>query len=84
MEVLNRNEIRPILEEADPNVFRIPPAIMMYTSLKVFIFIVINILLMIAIIPTVWDTLNENKQKKLDTERAYILSSSRRSLDYSL
>lgn len=76
MEIENRDEIRPILEKIDSSVLTFAPALMMYTSLKLLLFFAVNILLMVFIVPAVWDTLNENKRRKFDSERRFIINAS--------
>lgn len=73
LNVENRDEIFPIMSQVDERTRTFPSAIMMYCSLKFLIFLVVNILLIISIIPCIWDSLNENKRRKMEDDRIYIL-----------
>lgn len=76
MEIQNREDIRPILEKVNPNILTFPPALMMYTCLKYYLFYVLNILSMIVIVPSVWNNLSQTKEAKVNSEKLYILRSS--------
>ncbi|CAG9800366.1 unnamed protein product [Chironomus riparius] len=76
MEIRNREDIRPILEKVNPNILTFPAALMMYTSLKYYLFFVLNILSMIVIVPSVWNNLSQTKEAKVNDEKLYILRSS--------
>jgi hypothetical protein len=75
MEILNREEIRPFMEQVPQITRTFPSAMMMYISLKCLIFLVINMLIMICLFPCVWDSLNDNKRRKMEEDRKCILSS---------
>lgn len=75
MEVHNREDIRPILEKINPNILTFPPAVMMYTSLKYYIFFILNILCMISVIPSMWNSFGRNRDEKVKSEKEYILRS---------
>lgn len=75
MEIRNKEDIRGILEKVNPNILTFPPALMMYTSLKYYLFYVLNILSMIVIVPSVWNNLGQTKDAKVNSEKLYILRS---------
>jgi 5-bromo-4-chloroindolyl phosphate hydrolysis protein len=76
MNITNRDEMQPILSQIDPNVRTFPSAVLMYISMKFFVFLALNMVLIISIVPCVWDSINENKRTKMKSDRVYILSSS--------
>lgn len=76
LNVTNRDELFPIISQIDEKVRTFPSALMMYTSLKILIFLVVNMILMISIVPCIWDSLNQNKRQKMESDRVYILQSS--------
>jgi hypothetical protein len=76
MNITNRDEMLPILSQIAPNVRTFPSAVMMYISLKFFVFLALNMVLIISIFPCVWDSINENKRTKMKSDRVYILSNS--------
>lgn len=76
MEVLNREEVRPFIEQIPSSVRVFPSAMLMFISLKFLVFLVLNMLIMICIVPSVWDSLNNNKREKIEEDRKYILRSS--------
>lgn len=76
LEILNREETRPIMELIPQSTRTLPSAMMMYISLKFLVFLIMNMLIMITIFPCVWDSLNENRRRKFEDDRKYILQSS--------
>lgn len=76
LEVLNREEIHPILSQVDHQTRVFPSAIMMYISLKFLVFLVLNMVVMISIFSCIWDSLNENKRRKMDVDRIFLLKNS--------
>lgn len=76
LEVLNREEIHPILSQVDHQTRVFASAIMMYISLKFLVFLVLNMVVMISIFSCIWDSLNENKRRKMDVDRIFLLKNS--------
>jgi uncharacterized membrane protein YozB (DUF420 family) len=76
MEVENRKEIRPLLEQVDQSVLTFGPALMMYTALKLIIFFTLNAIVMVFAVPSIWDILQENRRTKIKSEKRLIMSMS--------
>ena len=76
LEVLNREDIHPILSQVEQQTRVFSSAIMMYISLKFLVFLVLNMVTMISIFSCIWDSLNENKRRKMQSDRIYILKNS--------
>lgn len=76
LDILNREDIHPILSQVDQQTRVFSSAMMMYISLKFLVFLVLNMVLMISIFSCIWDSLNENKRRKMKSDRIYILRNS--------
>ncbi|KAG5678659.1 hypothetical protein PVAND_008314 [Polypedilum vanderplanki] len=76
LEVKNRHEILPLLDQLDPRILTFGPALMMYTALKFLIFFTLNTLVMVFAVPSMRDNLRANRRRTMETERRLIWSTS--------
>lgn len=62
LEITNRNEIRPIIEEIDVAHRSTPTTIMLYTSLKGIIIIILNFVALFFVTLAGWEVVDGNKR----------------------
>jgi hypothetical protein len=75
MEIQNREEIRPIINQIELGFRTSAPAAMWFITSKAIVFFIANIWMIFLFVPATWNLLTENKVRKETNDRMFLTRS---------